>query len=388
MKKKILAVLITAMLAIGLMACGNKDTNKDASEETSEEKGEETSDSNEDTSKMEYLKDFKASDFVELGDYTSIEVNVTALGVTDEELDSYILYVMQENPMIVDVTDRNAEMGDITNIDYEGKLDGVPFERGSAQGAELILGSGKFIEGFEDGVVGMAIGETKDVTATFPDPYSNNPDLAGKEVIFTVKLNSLTKEEVVSELTDEYAASFGEETLNTAEKFRQYFYDILLEQKIEENEIQKEQGVMVAIEEAATFKELPSGMTTRLYNMILSTCAGYAQMYGASTEAYVSAVYGGTEADYEATLKSQSEMMARRYIMLAAIAEKEGLSISNEEFDAQLALDASDYGYTNVEEYVAGIDVEAYKDYLLTAKVLEYLEDNVVVNEKAAEVAE
>ena len=113
---------------------------------------------------------------------------------------------MSANTTYNDITDRTtAQSGDVANIDYVGKKDGVEFDGGSAQGYDLELGSGVFIPGFEDGVVGMEVGSTKDIPLTFPDNYGN-ADLAGADVVFTVTLNAL-KEATTPELTDEYVAS-------------------------------------------------------------------------------------------------------------------------------------------------------------------------------------
>ena len=140
---------------------------------------------------MKYLKDFDPSKYVTLGEYKGMNITIPKTEVTDEDVDSYIDYLLSANESYVDITDRDvAQNGDVANIDYEGKKDGVAFDGGTAQGYDLNLGSGVFIDGFEDGVVGMKVGETKDLTLTFPDNYANE-DLAGAEVVFTVTLNSI-----------------------------------------------------------------------------------------------------------------------------------------------------------------------------------------------------
>ncbi|MBQ9929067.1 MAG: trigger factor [Lachnospiraceae bacterium] len=361
MKKKFLA-LMTATCMMMLCACGGSDA--------------------------EYLKDFDASKYVTLGEYKGIEVQMTQTepAVTDEYLQGYIDYVLQNSPTYVEVTDRAVEMGDMTNIDYVGKLDGVAFDGGTAQGQSLEIGSGTFIDGFEDGMVGMQIGETRDVEATFPDPYTNNPDLAGKTAVFTVTLNSISVAEV-PELTDEYVASLGIEECSTVDEYRAYVKDVLMEQAQSSYDSEKLNLAVEAIQASSQFKDAPEGMVNRMNNSLVTSITSYAQMYGADISEYVSIVYGGEAADYEATLLEQSKLMAQQYVMMQAIADAEGLSVSDEELEKQIAEEAAGYGY-EVDAYKEMIDVEAYREYLMTERVMEFLNENVTAIPAEATTAE
>ena len=352
MKKKLLTAVLSALMVLTVTACGKKDT-----------------------SDLVYLKDFDASKYVELGDYKSVEISVDEPTVTEEELENTIQYWLEERPLNVPVTDRAAELGDVANIDYEGKLDGVAFEGGTDAGFDLTLGSGRFIPGFEDGVVGMEIGETKDVEVSFPDPYEYNPDLAGKPVVFTVTLNSLCIQET-SELNDEFVAGLGWEGCSNVEEFRKYLYDNMLDGKKVQYEEEKEDAIVDELDKITTYKEAPDGMVDRMKDTLLANITFYAQMYGADVGTYVANVYGGTEEEYEETIRGQADMMAQRYIMLAAIAQAEGISVSDEELEEQLKAEAADFGY-EVEDYKAEIDTEAYREYLLVEKTMDYLVANV-----------
>lgn len=177
-----------------------------------------------------YLKDIDTSGYVTLGEYKGMDLALEEPEIPEEYLESYIQYVLTNNPEYVDITDRAVQTGDVVNIDYEGKLDGVAFAGGTAQGADLTIGSGQFISGFEDGCIGMEIGQTRDVEARFPDPYKNNPDLAGKTAVFTVTLNGI-REVKIPELTDEYVASLGMEDCETTQEYRAFLRDILIQQQ-------------------------------------------------------------------------------------------------------------------------------------------------------------
>lgn len=330
-----------------------------------------------DTGDLVYMKDFNAADFVTVGDYQNIEVALAEPEVTEEYLEGYIEYVLQNSPVYTPVTDRGVEMGDVTNIDYVGKLDGVAFEGGTAQGQELVIGSGRFIDGFEEGMIGMQIGETRDVEATFPDPYTNNPDLAGKVAVFTVTLNSISLEEI-PELTDEYVAGLGLEECSNVEEYRAYVYDVLMEQQTQSFETQKADMALEAVVAASEFKAAPEGMVNRMNETLTANITNYANMYGADIGSYVSTVYGGTAEDYAATLLQQSELMAQRYVMMKAIADKEGIEVTDEELETALSEEAAAYGYATVDEYKAMIDVEAYREYLISMEVMDLLAANAV----------
>lgn len=151
--------------------------------------------------KRELYSGVKLENYVELNDYKGIEVDTS----TDEFAEYYkeiLTADIQNNNLYNELKEGVVANGDIVNLDYEGKLDGVAFEGGTATGAELEIGSKTFIDDFEEELIGVAVGETKDVTATFPTPYENNPDLAGKEAVFTCKINSIKRPMTVEEAYD------------------------------------------------------------------------------------------------------------------------------------------------------------------------------------------
>ena len=380
MKKKMLAVLLTVAVSMTAVACGDKASEEQGTEtvkETTETAQQDTTAAEAVTAVGGYMKDLNAADYVTLGEYKGVEVTLDEPEITDEYLDGYIEYVQQNNAVSTPVTDRAVEMGDVVNIDYVGKIDGVAFDGGSAQGSDLTIGSGQFIDGFEDGCIGMKVGETKDVEATFPDPYKNNPDLAGKVAVFTVTVNSISVEEI-PELTDEYVQSLSLEGCTNVEEYRAYVYDVLLEQQQESYESDKADLAYEKVAAECEFKDAPEAMVTRMNNTLTSNLSSYASMYGVDLGTYVSAMYGGTAEEYETTLLEQSKMMAQHYLMMQAIADREGLSVSDEELEEQLSQEAQDYGYETVEEYKSLVDVEAFREYLMTQKVLAFLGENAV----------
>lgn len=360
MKKRFcLAVSFTAIVLM-MAACGKKDT-----------------------SGLVYLKDFNPSDYVTLGDYRNMEIYLEDPAVTDEEVEQSVEYILSTRPVKTEVTGRPAQLGDVANIDFVGKLDGVAFDGGTGAGYDLELGSGSFIAGFEDGVVGMEIGEVKDLDLNFPDPYERNPDLSGAAVVFTVTLNSLSTKEP-AELTDQFVEELMIEGCSNVAEFKDYIRDSLLESQKQQYQQKKEEVILEELEKIMTYKDMPEGMVDRMTETMIANITSYAQMYGADVGEYVAGVYGGTAEEYEETLKGQAGLMAQRYVMLAAIAAKENIAVSDEDLEKQIAEEAEEYGYESVEEYTKNMDKEAYREYLLMNETLAFLGENVKVTADGA----
>lgn len=363
MKKKVLAAVLTAVFSLGLMACGN-------------------------TEDLKYLKDFDSAKYVKLGEYKGVEVPLSEPAVDDSQIDTYINTMLSYYPTITEVTDRiDVREGDTVNLDYEGKKDGVAFDGGTAQGASLTIGSGQFIDGFEDGMVGMEIGETKDLNLTFPENYGNE-DLEGAEVVFTVKVNGITIQEPAV-LDDAFVVARGIEGVSTVDEYKAYVSDMLLTQQQDAFVEERMEASIDSAMKNVTFKKVPVGMVNRFYEVLVANMEGYAQMFGMTIGDYAAAVYGCEADKYEEEFKKQSELMAQRYIMLDVIAEKEGLTLTEEEIEEAIATEAANYGYgEDVEAYKAAIDVEAYREYLIYKKAGELISENAVLTGAPAETAQ
>ncbi len=390
-KRSFAVIVLSVMLAGTLSACGSKSADDTALTDTNES-GEEEQQEAADTDTLtqegsvengavnlakengpKYLSDYRASDYVTLGEYKGVEINA------DEFLQQWIDSALAADAKTVEVTGRSVELGDIANIDYEGKMDGVAFEGGTAEGTDLEIGSGMFIEGFEEGVIGMEIGETRDIHLNFPDPYKGNPDLSGEPVVFTVTVNSITAKELPV-LTDEYVAGLGSEDYSTVEEYKRYMYDLMLSQ--EDFNTQKANAAIESAKANAVFQDMPEGMLNRMYENLLNTAAAYAYMNGMDVGQYTAYVYGGSPDSYETVLMDQANMMAQHYILMGAIAEQEGIEVTDEELEESISAEASGYaayGYESEEAYRAAIDKEAYREYLLVEKTVGFLGESTVL---------
>ena len=176
---------------------------------------------------------------VELAEYKGVKVNVPAVMVTDAEVESKINQVLSQNPKIEEV-DRPAAEGDIVNIDYVGKQDGVEFAGGTGEGQDLTLGSGKMIDGFEDGLIGTKKGDKKELNLTFPEDYSEKA-LAGQDVVFEVTVNAV-KEKQSAVLDDAFVQSVSD--FKTVDEYRASVKEDLLKQKQQSADLQIQQYVL------------------------------------------------------------------------------------------------------------------------------------------------
>lgn len=375
MNRKWYLVIITVMILMVFTACKSKEEEASPSSEQTEQSTE--TENPDDSEEVRYMKDLNASDYVTLGTYKGIEVALDKPEITDEDVEDYIDDMLTNNPISIPVTDRSVELGDTVNIDYEGKFDGVAFEGGTARGSDLTIGSGRFIDGFEDGCIGMEIGETRDIETVFPEVYNPNPAYAGKTAIFTVTVNSIYIKEK-PELTDEYVQSLGLAGCSDVESYKDYIYDMMLEEQKDYYDSQKSNFAYEAIVAECEFKDAPSGMIERMNTTLTENLTNYANMYGVDIGTYVAVVYGEDAERYEEVLLEQSTMMAQHYLMMQAIADKEGMQVSDEELEEQLAREAAEYGYATADDYRELIDLEAYREYLLTQKVLDFIVENAV----------
>ena len=201
---------------------------------------------------------------VKLGKYKGIEIKKIEYNVSEEDINHEIGHMQEKNSRLVSVDDRPVENGDITVIDFEGSVDGVPFEGGKAEGHELEIGSNTFIPGFEDQIIGMKVDEERDIKVKFPDEYFSK-DLAGKDAIFKIKLHEIKKKEL-PKLDDEFAKDVSE--FDTLEELKNSIKEkIDVENKNKEKYETEEEAIKTVCEN--TEIDIPSGMIeVEIDNMI------------------------------------------------------------------------------------------------------------------------
>jgi len=380
MKKRLAGILAVLAAAVFMAGCGeaeNGDGGSLGESADSSAEGAEQSGSADDSTDAFVLNEIKVEDYVTLGDYGSFEVEVDKIGVDDADWkalmsEAYIEYITPEHGGI---TDRAVAMGDTVIIDYEGKKDGVAFAGGTAQNARLGIGSGQFIDGFEEGLVGVMPGATVDLNLSFPEQYGN-AELAGQAVVFTVTVKCILPATVAEEeMEDVVVASMGIDGVSTVEEFKQYAYDYLYARY--ENEVQS--GILSILLERCEFKELPEDMLEPYRQLWSQVLAMYASMYQTTVEQYATYFY---QADSETVINQFAEQYLKQDLALQAIANKEGLKISDEELQEKLLEEARAAGYATAEEYVGTGSREDYRNDYMNDRVIGYLTEKTAVTEK------
>jgi trigger factor len=328
-----------------------------------------------------YLSGVKASDYATPCDYSSIPVEEEAPSVSDTYLEYVIQYQLSNSATNEEITDRDdVEEGDIANIDYTGKMDGEEFDGGSATGYDLTIGSGSFIDGFEDGIIGHKVGEEFDLNLTFPEDYSSE-DLAGKDVVFTVKVNSISQK-VTPELTDEWVASQSIDDVSTVEEYRDYVYDSLMSQAQSTYDSDVQSKVADYVVENSTYpQDPPQEMIDRLVESMKTYYTNYATQYGMELDDFLTTFLGADEDDPEAILTENATTSAKELLVMKAIADKEDLNPSRTEFNTQLSSYAAQAGYSSVDEFKKNEDAESVRESMMLQNVLDFLQKKAVVSE-------
>ncbi len=381
MKKWMVTVSVLTLSASLLAGCGKGENTSETEQESSTQAETGAAEAAETETAVQYgpeayLGGINAADYVTLGEYKGIEVTVNAPVVTEEEVQGRINNVLANHMVSTEVTDRPVEQGDTVNIDYEGKIDGVAFDGGTAQGQDLVIGSGSFIPGFEDGLIGAEAGETLDVNVTFPEDYRGT-DVAGKDAVFTVTVNSISVKSL-PEFNDEFVKGL-DEGYSTAEEYRTHIYDMLMETARASRDAEAETAILAKVKENAQFKEPPTEMVKRYHDRLTSNMTAYASMFGQDLNTFLEA-QGKSDAD----LQESAEEAARELVVMQAVADAEGLTVTPEEVEKALEENAALDGYEDLEEYKALIDYEAFEEYLMTEKVLDFLLENGKVTETEA----
>ncbi len=331
----------------------------------------------------EYVKDIKAEKYVTLGTYKGIEVSVADPAVTDADVEEQIAQILSQRKVEIEKDGDTVETGDTVNIDYAGYKDGVAFEGGTGS-TNLEIGSGSFIDGFEDGLIGHKPGETVSLDLTFPDPYELNPDLAGQPVVFEVTINSFMGD---PELDDAFVESLAIEECKTVEEFRDYVRNNLQLKADSSYDSALENEILTSLMTSSVFKELPEELTDRYYNVWLENSRMQASMAGMTLSQFL-ALYRGIDITTNAGLASAQEAgvsLAEQYVLFQAIADAEGIDVTDEEVDEELADTVQSYGYESVEDFKKNEDVEEFREYLMANKVMEFLKENAVVTYTAPE---
>ena len=275
---------------------------------------------------------------VTLGEYKGVEVKKAETDVTDDEVMAAIDKERESNARAIVITDRPVKAGDETVIDFEGFVDGVAFDGGKGENYPLTIGSGAFIPGFEDGLIGANLNEDVEVNVTFPEDYQAS-ELAGKAAVFKCVVKEI-KEKELPELDDEFAAEVSE--FDTLDEYKADVKKNLEERKASDAKRAKMDAVIDAVIANATM-DIPEAMITTTQRQIMDEYAQNMQAQGLSLEQYMK--YTGLDADtLMDQLKPQAESRIKGRLVLEAVAKAENITASEEDFEAEVKTMAEAYG--------------------------------------------
>ena len=274
---------------------------------------------------------------VTLGEYKGVEVEKSDVEVTEEDINKEVDKERENNSRTIDVDDRAVESGDIIKLDFDGSVDGVPFAGGKAENYTLTIGSGSFIPGFEDQLIGTKIGEEKDVTVTFPEDY-HEKSLAGKEAVFKCKVNAISVKEL-PEADDEFASEVSE--FETLAEYKEDIKKKLTEKKEKAARAKKEaQAIEKAVENATM--EIPDAMIDTQVQSMMEDFARRMQSQGLSLEQYFQ--FTGMDAKkMHDQMKPEALKRIQNSLVLEAVAKAENIEISDEKVDEEIAKMAEAY---------------------------------------------
>lgn len=310
-----------------------------------------------------------------LGDYKGLEIQAEPVTVTDEDVERALKTLARDRATLVPV-DREARLGDVVTIDYEGKIDGVAFEGGTAQGQQTELSEERFIPGFATGIAGMKAGETKDVEATFPEDYQQS-DLAGKTAVFTIVLHEV-KELEMPALDDELAKAVSQH--QTLDELKTDIRGRL--QTAAEARIKRETGndLVERLVGSHDFP-LPEVLVEREIDGMVTDGAGMAARMGMSFDDYLKAV-GKTEADLRSEYRADAERRVKGTLILEAIAKAENITATPADIQNELQALARQYGQpVDRIRQALGNNLLSLMDGIVRNKTVEFLVEHAKIQE-------
>lgn len=311
---------------------------------------------------------------VTLGDYKGIEVPKTRVTVKKDEIEEELKKVQEQNAREITIEDRAVKDGDILTIDYSGSVDGVKFEGGTAEDQTLVIGSGAFIPGFEEQLVGKNLNETADINVTFPEEY-HAPDLAGKDAVFTVTVKAI-KEKELPELDDEFAAEVSE--FDTLEEYKADVKAKIKEQKAADGKRnQEDQAVEQAVKNAEY--EIPQPMIETQTTQMVEDFAQRIQSQGITLEQYFQFT-GLTAEKMMEDMRPQAIKRIETRLVLEAVAKAENIEITDEKIDEELAKMAESYNMEveKLKEFMGENEKKQMKEDLAVQEAVTFLVENAV----------
>ena len=388
MKKKAVVAMLIMCMAVSAAACGkSSDTEKTTTETTDTKDSEDSKEDSTDTdtkktdssegNRLVSVKD--VSKYVTIGEYKGLELTRTAQTVTDDDVQAEINYDLEDNG--TEVQDGTVENGDTVTINFTGTIDGKEFDGGSAEDYELVVGDGEMIDGFEDGIVGMKSGETKELDLTFPDDYYEE-SVAGKAVVFKVTLQKFTRP---AELTDEWVAENTE--YKTVDEYREAVKKQLEDTAVQTADYGLYSDAWNKVQAASEIKDYPKEDVDAAKKSYQELNEKYVKDAGMEMADFLES-QGMSEEDYESECQQYAESKVEQNLIVQGIMDAEGLSIDDEESQKLKDDLIKEYGFASIDEMIETYGEQEVNESLALLRVERFIVDNANVTEVAGDDAD
>ncbi len=357
MKKRIISLVVAVCLlaSLGLTGCGSSSP----------------------------YSGYDLSEYVKTGTYKGLEMDKIEVSVSDEEVDAQIQTNVEETKTTEKIKEGTVAKNDTVNIDYEGKIDGKTFNGGSAEGYDLTIGSGAFIDGFEDGLIGKAVGSTQTLNLKFPDDYSSS-DVAGKDVVFTVKINYISKE-TIPVYNDQWVADNSD--VKTTAEYEKQVREELYKEKEDTEKSNVISTLWTKVVDSSEVIKYPEDEVNKYVEKIEAQYQSMAENNGMELKDLWEQYGIESEKEYNSENKQTAQAYVKEQMVMYDIAEKENLSYTDEEEkELRSQLEEADYQDDESFEESFGQDMDTYIELALTFnKVGEFIFDNAKVAGEEAE---
>ena len=378
MKRSLKLGAVCLGMAVLLCACGKGSTESTeaASSETETAQSEAVSETvaeTEDTNVYPYEYDVES--MVKLGEYKGLTYTETDVSVSDDEVESQINSTLTAHATAEQITDRAVEDGDTVNIDFEGKIDGKTFDGGTASGASLTIGSGTFIDGFEDGLIGVKPGDKTTLKLKFPDEYKTNTDLAGKDVTFDVTVNYIKGDDIVPELDDDFVKGLNIDDVSNVKEYRAYVKSQLQANKESEAEKSKQSELLQQAVDNAEIKEIPEELVTQYATQYTDYYKQYASYFGLELSDFLTQYMNQTEEEFNQSAEDYGKERAGYMLVVSAIAKAEKVDV-DALYDEKVAQYAEQSGYADAATPEKDYSKRYLNQIIINEEVQNILEEN------------
>lgn len=316
------------------------------------------------------------ADYVTLGSYKGMELTEKTVKVTDQDLQDKINEILSQNSTAKEIKKGKVKEGDTVNIDFKGTKDGVAFDGGTATGQSLTIGSNTYIEGFEDGLIGVKVGDTVDLNLTFPENYGNE-DLNGQDVVFEVKVNYIEGKKVTPKWNDNFVQGISD--YNTTKDYEQELKEELNKDAEESVKYDLEYQILDNLVNDSKYESLPEKDVNSYTDSMKKYYKDYAEKNNMEYKDLLSNTFQMSEDEFNAQVQSTAENAIKQKVAVYAVAEKEKLKPEGDELEKKELSIAQQYGYDKLEDFATAYGDDYAEQLVIRQVVIDYIKENAKI---------